>query len=210
MSTPRSLLMKKSVIILSDSLSIVNSASFGENVRTFLSSPHMSKPTHLPDAMPEVSVPAILVVCGSHECRFINAGGKTLVERDVVAAPKPEYSDRETQMRGPSGVMSGTADRNQEEDNRLKQFANTVTTHIVAALDQGAQELYLAAPGKVLSMLKDHLPKAHAPKLKVVLDGTFLKESSLDILLRFRPDLLESAKDLREQEGFSSRKHLPK
>ncbi len=170
----------------------------------------MSKPARLPDAMPNLSPTALLVVCGTHECRLINAGGRTLVEGDAVASAQITHTDRETQTRGPSGIMSGMGDDTNADENRLKHFAKNITTRIIAGLEQGAEELYIAAPGKVLSILKDQLPKAHASKLKVVLEGTFLKESAIDILLRFRPDLAESASELREQEGFSSKKHLPK
>ncbi len=189
---------------------LVNEEVLANNRATHFSTLFMSKPIHLPDAVPALTAPALLVVCGSHQCRMINAGGRTLVEREVVSSPEHVHTDRESEMRGPSGVTSGTGDRNQEEENRLKQFANLVTKQIVAGLEQGAEELYLAAPSKVLSILKDHLPKAHASTLKVVLDGTFLKESSIDILFRFRPDLADGVSDFRDREGFSSKKHLPK
>lgn len=170
----------------------------------------MSKPVHIPDAMPELKATALLVICSSHDCRMMNAGARTIVEREVVISPEIQYTDRETQMRGPSGVISGVGDPHNEEDNRLKHFASMVMEHIVSGLKQGAEELYIAAPGKVLSILKDHLPQAHADKLKVVLEGNFLKEPALDILLRFLPDLALSAEHLHNEESYSTKKHLPK
>jgi protein required for attachment to host cells len=171
----------------------------------------MSKPIHLPDAMQELSEPALLVVCDSHEARFIDAGGRTLVEKETLKSKEPKHDEPESVMRGPSGVMSGTGDRNQYEDNRLRQFSNEIVVRIEEAVKtQGIKKLYISAPGRTLSVLKDHLPKPTAMLLDVVLDGIFIKEPSIEILLRFRPDLAESVQKLRDQENYSTKKHLPK
>lgn len=173
--------------------------------------PLMPTSVTLPDAMPDVAEPTLLVVCDSHHCRFINAGGRSLVEKESVESKERHDTDRESQMSGPTGMTSGSSDRNQFEDNRLKTFANDVVSHIASAVNtQKVTSIYLSAPGRVLSEIKHHLSKPQSALLSVVLDGTFVKESALDLLIRFRPDILESAENLRDQENYSPAKRPPK
>lgn len=165
----------------------------------------------LPDAMPDIAEPTLLVVCDSHHCRFINAGGRSLAEKESVMSKERHDTDRESQMSGPSGMTSGSSDRNQFEDNRLKTFANDVVSHIASAVNtQKIGSIYLSAPGRVLSEIKNHLSKPHSALLSVVVDGTFVKEPAIDLLIRFRPDLLESAEHLRDQQNYSSANQPPK
>lgn len=171
----------------------------------------MPKPVHLPDAMQEVTEPALLVVCDSQDARFIDAGGRTLVEKEMVEHKEKGYDEPESTMRGPSGVVSGTADRNQLEDNRLREFANIIAARIESSVKtQGIKHIYVSGPGRVLAVLRDKLSKPTAVLLDVVLEGNYVKEPALDVLLRFRPDLAESVQKLRDQENYSTKKKFPK
>lgn len=171
----------------------------------------MTKPIQLPDAMPTIDEPSLLVVCDTHACRFIDVGGRTIVEGARVESKEQVHTDRETETRGPSGITSGTADRNQQEEGRLRSFTNALTEAVLKTIrGQGIRALYFAAPAKIISLFQSHLPKAEAALLKVVIDGNFMKEDGMSLLLRFRPDLAEGVTKLRDQENFSTKKHLPK
>lgn len=172
---------------------------------------HMKNATQLPDAMPDVDTPALLVVCDTHHCRFMNVGGHMIVEKAQVESKENTFSDRETSVRGPSGVTSGLGDKNNAEESRLKSFANMV----VKAMDQSVREqkieqVHISAPGKFLSVLKDHLPKAMQTLVQNTLDGNYVKEHQLDLLVRFRPDLKQAVADLRAQENYSPKNVPPK
>ncbi len=172
----------------------------------------MTHPMILPDAMPDIHSPTLLVVCDTHHCRFINAGGRSLVMTEEVKSHEHEFTDRQgSKPSGKGGSMIGLGDINQVEDHRLKEFANTVTQRMAhLAQTQKVESIYVSAPGKFLSALNHHMTKPLQELLEETIDGNFVKESPLDVLLRFRPDLKAAADDLRDQENYSSKKHLPK
>lgn len=165
---------------------------------------------HLPDAMPEISKRTLLAVCGSHQCRFIDAGGRTLVELLVLNSKEESHTDRESSMRGPSGVTSGLGDHNQFEQNRVNEFANQIAVHIATAVtEQKIEALYIAAPGKMLPAVKERLSPPLTKLLAGTLDGNYLKEASLDILARFQPELKKAADELRSSENYSPKNRPP-
>jgi protein required for attachment to host cells len=161
--------------------------------------------------MPEIKRPTLLVVCDSHKCRLIDVGGRTLLEKEILESKEEKFTDRRDTVRGPSGIMSGVGDLNQADLHRLKDFANAVSKHIDQSLrTQKIGEMYLAAPGKFLSILTDHLSVAAKKVLCKKIEGNFIKEPSTEILLRFIPELKTAVESLRDQENYSTRKHLPK
>ena len=49
----------------------------------------MSKTIRLPDAMPDVDKPTLLVVCDSHQCRLLDVGGHAIAEKELLESKKP-------------------------------------------------------------------------------------------------------------------------
>jgi protein required for attachment to host cells len=108
-------------------------------------------------------------------------------------------------------MLSGTADLNQIEKNRLRDFANVVVKRLgLVVREQKIQEIHLSAPAKFLSVMKTHLTKELTKIVRTTLDGNFVKEPVKDVLLRFRPDMVEAVKSLKEQENYSMRKQPPR
>jgi protein required for attachment to host cells len=172
---------------------------------------HMKNATQLPDAMPDVDTPMLLVVCDTHHCRLMNVGGHMIMEQAKVESKESTFSDREDSVRGPSGVTSGLGDNNQAEQSRLRGFANTVVKSMEQSVrDQKVQHVFVSAPGKFLSVLKDHFPKPLQALVKSTLDGNYVKEHQLDLLVRFRPDLKKAVEALRAQENYSPKNQPPK
>ena len=182
----------------------------------FLSFFCMSHTIRLPDAMPDVEKSTLLVVCDSHHCRLLNVGGHAIAEQDMLTSKELEFSDKQGQTRSPAamssgGMVSGTGDLNQSEKNRMKNFANEIVKYIEQSIrEQGIQAVHISAPAKFLSMIRGHLSPAIHSILMQEIDGNFVKEPSIEILGRFRPDLKEAVHALRDQENYSSKKHLPK
>lgn len=170
----------------------------------------MSAITRIPDAMPDITPPTALVVCDGHHCRILLAGGRTIAEHDSITSVERESTERESQLRGPTGVTSGSVDFNQIEEHRLRTFANSIISTLQALhTSHGAQHLRLSAPGKLLSHVRSHLPKA----LQGIVESTeamLTKESPIALLTRFRPDLAASAQSLRDQETLGPAKQPKK
>ena len=171
---------------------------------------------HLPEAMPEIKKRTLLVVCDNHHCKLIDVASHTMMIADGVASKEPSYSDKEGHYSSPAaggkgGISGGLADPNPVEKHRLKEFANAVSSQIVAHIrDHKIEEVYISAPGKFLSELNDHLS---APVKKMVvktLDGNFVKDAPRDVLQRFKPELAAELQKLRDQENYSPKNQLPK
>lgn len=162
--------------------------------------------------MPEIVTPTLFVVCDSHHCRFFDAGGHTLMEKEDIHSREPNYTDRQgSKPSGKGGMMIGVGESDQVEDHRLHEFANVIAGRIGAIVtEQKIGAVYLSAPGKFLSQLKKHLPKAVEKIVESAVDGNFVKESPLALLIRFRPDLKESVQELHDMENYSAKKHLPR
>lgn len=176
----------------------------------------MSQTVRLPDAMPDVDKPTLLVVCDSHRCRLLNVGGHSIQEKEIVDSKGVEYSDREGRIQSPAafgkgGMVSGTDDLNQVEKNRMREFANDLVKHVELSIrEQGIQAVHISAPAKFLSVMRAHMTPAIHKILMQEIDGNFVKEPAIEILVRFRPDLKEAVKALRDQENYSPKKHPPK
>jgi protein required for attachment to host cells len=176
----------------------------------------MSKPIRLPDAMPDVEKPTLLVVCDGHHCRLLVVGGHSIVEQETIDSREPEFSDRQGSKPGPSsmgkgGAMMGVGDTNQLEATRMRTFANTVMKRLDEVIrSQKIQSLHLSAPAKALAAFREHMTTTVKGVTVQTLDGQYLKEPALQVLVRFRPDLKDAVAALRDEEGFSPRKHLPK
>jgi protein required for attachment to host cells len=171
----------------------------------------MSRPVNLPDAMPDVKKPTLLLVCDTHHCKFIDVGGHRIVEQEIVESKEEKYTDRQTSVRGPSGVLSGVGDATQAEQNRLRDFASTVGKRLDQAVRSlKIKEIHIAAPARLLSYLKKYLSKEVAKLVLSEIDGNYVKEPLLKVLLRFRPDLEQSLEALRDEENYSPKRHLPK
>lgn len=166
----------------------------------------------LPDAMPEITTPTLLVVCDSHHCIFFGAGGHTLALQEDVHSREPNFTDRQgSKPRGKGGVMIGIGESDQVEDHRLHEFANVVAGRIgTIVTGQKIGAVHVSAPGKFLSQLKKHLPKAVEKLVESAVDGNFVRESPLALLIRFRPDLRAAVQELRNRENYSAKKHLPR
>gem|GEM_PF-1995957 len=175
----------------------------------------MLRPVHLPDAMPEITKPTLLVVCDSHQCKFVDVGGHTLVEKETVESKEEKFTDSQGQMRSPAamgkgGMISGVGDLNPVEKNRMRNFANVISRRMAQIIrEQGIQEVYISAPPKFLSILREHIPLS-IRKITAASEGNFVKEPLLALLLRFRPELKEAVRSLKEQENYSAKRHLPK
>lgn len=164
----------------------------------------------LPDAMPEIEAPTLLVVCDSHHCRLIDVGGHTVLEHGSLDSGELKHADRQSTKVGPSGGV-GIGDNHHAEDQRLTSFAKTILERVgTLVASQKIEALFVAAPSRLLSALKKQMPEATKRVLKSAIDGTFVKESAIDVLMRFRPDLHSSVQKLRDMENYSSKKHLPK
>ena len=176
----------------------------------------MSHTVRLPDAMPDVDKPTLLVVCDSHHCRLLDVGGHTIAEKEVIESAEPEFSDKQGQTRSPAGMtgggmVSGTGDMNPIEKHRMKAFANDLMKHIEKSVrEQGIQAVHISAPAKFLSEIRAHMTPAIQKILMQEIDGNFVKEAGIEILVRFRPDLKEAVKALRDQENYSAKNHPPK
>lgn len=173
--------------------------------------------TRLPDAMPDVSSPTLLVVCDTHHCRLFDVGGHTIVEKEALESREPVFTDRQDRKPGPSafggkgGSMMGVGETDQVDEHRLKEFANALVKHLETLVrTQKIGEVHLSAPAKFLSVLRTHLTGMLQDVTEQTIDGNFVKQAPLDILLRFRPDLGEALQKLRDQENFSPRKLPPK
>lgn len=170
----------------------------------------------LPDAMPDVEKPTLIVVCDSHQCRLLNVGGHAIAEKELLESKEAQYSDREGRSQSPAafgkgGMISGTDDTNQFEKNRMRTFANELIKHIEQAIrDQGIHAVHISAPAKFLSVIRSHMTPEIQKILMQEIDGNFVKEPSIEILVRFRPDLKDAVKALRDQENYSPRKLPPK
>ncbi len=165
----------------------------------------------LPDAMPDVEKPTLLVVCDTHHCMFIDVGNHALMVAATVESKEHKSTERPSLAYSPSGMIGGLDESTKVERNRLREFAGDVCKHIDQMLaKQGALEVYVSAPGKFLAVLKERLSTAAAKQVRAMVDGNFVKEPPKDILLRFRPDLEKGMQNLRDQEGYSPKKHLPK
>ncbi len=176
----------------------------------------MSHTIRLPDAMPDVDKPTLLVVCDSHQCRLLDVGGHAIAEKEMLESKKAEYSDGPGRTQSPAaggkgGMFSGPDDVNQFEKNRMNSFANDLMKHIEQAVrEQGIQAVYISAPAKFLSVIRSHMTPVIQKILMLEIDGNFVKEPSIEILGRFRPDLKEAVKSLRDQENYSPKKQPPK
>lgn len=167
--------------------------------------------------MPDIEKPTLLVVCDTHQCKFIDVGGHTLLLGAQIESKAVTFTDsKESRFQSPAamgkgGMISGAEDTNQLEKNRLREFAHQVIAHTVNAVQkQGIEAVYVSAPGKFLAVLRADLPKSIAKTVKDMHEGNFFKEAPIDVLLRFRPDLKSAAKKLKDQENYSSKKHLPR
>lgn len=176
----------------------------------------MPSPIRLPDAMPTVDIPTLLVVCDAHRCRFLTVGGHQIAEEDALESKQDQFTDKEGQTRSPAsfgkgGMTSGMKDLNPVEENRLKIFANALVKRLEQLIrEQKTGELHLSAPGKFLSVVRDHLTPEIKKVTKQTVDGNFTKESPIDLLARFRPDLKDAVKNLRNQESYSPKNRPPK
>lgn len=176
----------------------------------------MSQTIRLPDAMPDVDKPTLLVVCDSHHCRLLDVGGHAIAEKEMIESKESEYSDREGRTQSPAafgkgGMVSGTDDINQVEKNRMRTFANELIKHIEQSVrEQGIQAVHVSAPAKFLSVIRAHMTPVIHKILMQEIDGNFVKEPAIEILVRFRPDLKEAVKALRDQENYSPRNQPPK
>jgi hypothetical protein len=175
-----------------------------------------NKPQRLPDAMPDVDKPTLLVVCDNHHCKFIDVGNHTLLVAETIDSREPNFTDKAGRYQSPAaggrgGMTGGVEDPNQRETHRLREFANVVCGHLAHVIqEQGIQEIYISAPGKFLSVLKDHFNPAIKKAVHETMDGNYAKESPRDVLLRFRPDLKEALENLRSQENYSPKNQPPK
>lgn len=166
--------------------------------------------------MPDIDKPTLLVVCDSHHCRLLDVGGHAIVEKEILKSKEAEHTDRASQTHSPGsfgkgGMISGPDDANQFEKNRMRTFANDLIKHIEQSVrEQGILAVHISAPAKFLSVVRAHMTPAIQKILLQEIDGNFIKEPSIEILVRFRPDLREAVKALRDQENYSPRKHLPK
>lgn len=107
--------------------------------------------------------------------------------------------------------MMGVGETDQLEEHRLKEFANVLVKHLDQIVrGQKVEALHLSAPGKFLSIVRNHLTQELRKVTVQSLDGNYVKEPALDLLVRFRPDLKEAVAKLREDENYSPKKHLPK
>jgi protein required for attachment to host cells len=177
----------------------------------------MPNTIRLPDAMPDVTKPTLLVVCDSHHCRLLDVGGHAIVEKETVTSVEAEFSDKQGQTRSPAsmatggGMVSGMGDMNPVDEHRLKTFANDVIKHLEQSVRaQKIESVHISAPAKFLSVLRSHMTPTLSKVLTQSIDGNFVKESPLQILVRFRPDLKEAVKALRDQENYSPAKQPPK
>lgn len=177
----------------------------------------MTSSIRLPDAMPDVSRATLLVVCDGHHCRLLDVGGHTIVEKEIFKSREHEFTDRQDRKPGPSahggqgGSMMGVGETDQLEEHRLKEFANVLVKHLDQIVrGQKVEALHLSAPGKFLSIVRNHLTQELRKVTVQSLDGNYVKEPALDLLVRFRPDLKEAVAKLREDENYSPKKHLPK
>ncbi|OGJ60590.1 hypothetical protein A3C52_03125 [Candidatus Peribacteria bacterium RIFCSPHIGHO2_02_FULL_51_15] len=165
--------------------------------------------------MPDIENPTLLVVCDSHKCRFMNAGGRLIMEKETVESKEEKFSDSQGRLQAPAamgkgGMVSGVGDLNPAEKNRLRNFANMVSKRLTKIIsEQGIKEVYISAPPKFLSILREHIPSA-TRKIIAAVEGIFIKEPALKLLIRFKPELKDAANSLRDQENYSARKHLPK
>lgn len=179
--------------------------------RLFLPLLMPSRSVRLPEAMPEIEKPTLLVVCDTHRCKLVDVGGHTLVEEEILESKEEVFTERKNLMGSPTGGMSGTEDMNQIEWNRLRDFANVLVKRLaIIVREQKIGEVYLSAPGKFLAVLKKHLPKELTKIVRNELDGNFVKEPMKKVLLRFRPDLTESLRKLKEEENYSAKRQPPK
>ncbi len=170
-----------------------------------------NKPQRLPDAMPDVEKPTLLVVCDTHHCKFIDVGNHTLLVSGTIDSKEADYSDKEGQYQSSTGVIGGMADTNPTEKNRLHEFANDVATHLAHVVQaQKIEEVYVSAPNKFLGELKKHIAKPVQKLIQKMVDGNFAKESPLEVLLRFRPDLEQARQALRDEENYSPKNQPPK
>ena len=177
----------------------------------------MTSSIRLPDAMPDVSRPTLLVVCDTHHCRLLDVGGHVIVEKAELASREHEFTDRQDRKPGPSahggqgGSMMGVGETDQLEEHRLKEFANTLVKHLEELVrSQKIDALHLSAPGKFLAAVKKDLT-AELKKVTVqTLDGNYVKEPPLALLVRFRPDLKEAVEKLRSEENYSPKNQPPK
>lgn len=166
--------------------------------------------------MPEIDKPTLLIVADAHHCRFIDVGGHTLLEKETMDSKELLHTDRQDVQPSPAsmgkgGMMSGVGEEHHAEENRLRDFAKMLNEHTsVVIAEQKIEAVYLAAPSRFLSEIKKNMPAAVTKVLKSTIDGNFVKEPAIEILLRFRPDLEESVQKLRDLENYSSKKHLPK
>lgn len=161
--------------------------------------------------MPDVAKPTLFLVCDSHQCRLFDVGGHAVVEKETLQSKEPKFTDRQGTKPGKGGMMIGLGDTNPLEDNRLKEFANVLMKHVDQVIrEQKIEAIYISAPSKFLSVLRDHHTASVKKVLKKEIDGNFVKEHPLELLARFRPDLAEAVKALRSQENYSPGNQLPK
>ncbi len=161
--------------------------------------------------MPDVEQPTLLVVCDTHHCKFIDVGNHTLLVGDTVESKEHESRERPGIGYSPAGMIGGVSEDTKIEGNRLREFANDVALHIAhVAQRQSIEQVYVSAPGKFLSILKDHFSKPVAKMVAKTIDGNFVKEAPRDVLLRFRPDLEKARQKLRDEENYSAKNKPPK
>jgi hypothetical protein len=165
----------------------------------------------LPDAMPDVTAPTLLVVCDAHHCMPYALGGHALVAQSAIHSAEHAYTDRQDSKPGRGGASVGVGENTQVEEHRLREFVHLLGTSLSSIVKaQGIRVIYLSAPGKFLAYLKKHLPSPLLALMQGPIDGNFVKEPPLETLARFRPDLKKAMQDLRDDENFSAKKHLPK
>ena len=176
----------------------------------------MKNSAHLPDAMPDIEKPTLIVICDSHHCRFIELGKHTLMGDGEIVSKEETFTDHEGRFQSPAavgkgGMISGGGDLNQAEDNRLHEFSNQAAKRIHdIVMQKGIAQLYLSAPNKFLPLLKKHLHTDVSKILKAALDGNYVKETPKQLLTRFMPELEREVQKLKDMEGYGGGKNLPK
>ncbi len=171
----------------------------------------MSTTIHLPEAMPEITSRTLLVVCDAHHCSVFDIAGHTLMLKEEIRSHEPRDEDRQSISHGKGGATIGVGEHTHVEEHRLHEFAHTVSARMATLVSaQKIEAVYLAAPGKFLSLLKKNLATSVAKLLEAAIDGNFAKEPPLQTFARFRPDLKAAMDELRGEENYSSKKHLPK
>ncbi|MCR4279919.1 MAG: host attachment protein [Candidatus Komeilibacteria bacterium] len=128
---------------------------------------------------------ALLIVTGRQEAKIYLATKGTIEEIDNLKVSNPRYSDREGFFMNSGGgktLGSGSVYEDHHEDV-IKEFLKDLENDLVEMDNKHQPEqYYLFTPDYMAKQVRDSLPNGAENKVKLVVQGNYVKEHPFTLL----------------------------